>query len=180
MISFMVIGAPRSGTAWASNWLTTERTLCLHDVLFSHDLEQVDSLPHDRILGLADTGLSLQPDWVKAHPARKVILHRDQKEIEQSLARAGLPSRRINWAAQLHELDGLHVPWTTLFDAPHVIHAYLFGNTIPMDHERHRLLAKLNVQADFEKVDPDPVVTYKMIQRFERALRAGKVKEAAA
>lgn len=172
----MVIGPPRSGTAWAANWLTTERTLCLHDVLFSHDLEQIDKLPHSRILGLADTGLSLQPDWVKAHPAKKVILHRDPRDIDDSLARAGLPNRRINWIAQLNELDGLHVDWRLLFQAPHLIHTYLFGNAIPFDADRHAVLSKLNVQADFEKVDPDPVATYKMIQRFERALREGRVK----
>lgn len=176
MISFMVIGAPRSGTAWAANWLTTERTVCLHDACFSHDLAELDALPHDRILGLADTGLSLQPDWVASHPARKVVLHRPAKEIQRSLAAAGLPMRRVDWVAQLNAIDGLHVDWRVLFQSPEIIHDYLFGDTLPLDWVRHAVLAKLNVQADFEKIDPDPVATYKMVQRFEQAVRAGRVK----
>lgn len=176
MISFMVIGAPRSGTAWASNWLTTERTLCLHDILFSHDLDELDSLPHDRLLGLADSGLALQTDWVNKHPARKVILHRDQKEIEDSLRRAGLPpTKHINWPALLHQVDGIHVPWDVLFTHPQVIHSYLFGREVAFDAARHALLAKLNVQADFEKVDPDPVACRKMVDRFNHAVRTGRV-----
>lgn len=175
MISFMVIGAPRSGTAWASNWLTTERTLCLHDVLFSHVLEEVDNLPHDRLLGLADTGLALRPEWVKDHKAKKVILHRAVDEIEQSLEKAGLPStKHIDWFARLYDIDGLHVDWKVMFERPEIIHHYLFGEEFPFDAERHALLAKLNVQVDFEKVDPDPVACRKMVERFQIAVRLGK------
>lgn len=176
MISFIVLGAPRSGTAWAANWLTTEHTLCIHDPCYMHDMAKLDELPHDRLLGLADTGLALQPDWVNAHRARKVILHRDPREVEASLIRAGLPSLRIDWLAHLQAIDGLHVDWRVMFERPDFIHHYLFGTTVPFDLMRHALLAKLNVQVDFEKIDPDPAATYKMIQRFEQALRAGRVK----
>lgn len=175
MISFMIIGAPRSGTAWAANWLTTERTLCLHDPCFSHDRDDLHNLPHDRILGIADTGLALDPEWVKSHPARKVILHRDVREIERSLSVAGLPvTKRIDWWQRLYDLDGLHVDWRVLFQGAGIIHHYLFGETVPFDPIRHALLSKLNVQVDFEKVDPDPVACRKMVERFERAVRLGK------
>ena len=175
MISFMVIGAPRSGTAWVSNWLTTERTLCLHDALFTHDIEDLDKISHDRPLGLADTGLALRPEWVQAHTARKVILHRDQVEIEASLAKAGLPSTAaINWHEKLNQLDGLHVHWRVMFERPHIIHTYLFGDEIPFDAVRHAVLAKLNVQVDFDKIDPDPIACARMVERFDIAVRRGK------
>lgn len=176
MISFMILGAPRSGTTWASNWLTSERTLCLHDPMFTHQLEDLDKLPHDRPLGVADTGLALYPSWVNEHPARKVILHRDPEQIEDSLRRAGLPKtpRSIDWSLQLREIDGLHVEWTVLFNAPGIIHHWLFGDAFPFDETRHALLTKLNVQVDFEKVDPDPVACGAMVDRFNAAVRAMK------
>lgn len=175
MISFMVLGAPRSGTAWAANWLTTERTLCLHDVLFEHALEDVDALPCDRILGVADTGIGLFPDWVRDHPAKKVVLHRGLKEVNASLRKAGLPTVGMDWYRKLYNLTGdnvLHVDWKVLFEAPEVIHRHLFLDELPFDGVRHKLLATLNVQVDFEKVDPDPVVCRRMVERIHSAVGA--------
>jgi hypothetical protein len=166
MIGFMVIGAPRSGTAWCSNWLTTERTLCLHDALFEHDLESLDSLRCDRTLGLADTGIWAFPDFLAKHPAKKVILHRDPYEVDASLKRAGLPEVGLTALAALQKIEGLHVDWQVLFDAPALIHQWLFG-TYHHDKVRHAALRKLNVQVDFEKVDPDPTVCRRLIERMQ-------------
>lgn len=175
MIEFMVLGAPRSGTAWAANWLTTERTLCLHDIMFDHTLDQVDSLPCDRVLGLADTGLGLFPDFLLRHPARKVVLHRNPAEINASLRNAGLPKVNIDWYAGLRNLTGdnvMHVEWDVLFKGPQIIHHFLFGSRFPFDQVRHALLAKMNVQMDFEKIDPDPKATREMIKRIREAAAA--------
>lgn len=166
MIQFMILGAPRSGTAWAANWLTTERTLCLHDMLFTHTIEDLDVLACNRVLGLADTGLMFFPDWLRSHPAKKVILHRDPKEITTSLKRAGMEVMRFDWRAKLNDINGMHVDWKVLFEGPEIIHHHLFGKEYPFDQERHAVLAKLNVQADFEKIDPDPVVTRRMLERM--------------
>lgn len=166
MIEFMIIGAPRSGTAWAANWLTTERTLCFHDMLFTHDIEDLDALPCDRIRGLADTGLALFPRWLEAHPAKKIILRRDPKQIRASLRRVGLDEGTREWTLELRDIRGLHIDWQVLFTEPELIHHYLFGDEIPFDKARHEVLAKLNVQADFEKIDPDPVVTRRLLERM--------------
>ena len=160
----MVLGAPRSGTAWASNWLTTEKTLCMHELLFTHTPEQLDQVPCDRTLGLADTGLALFPEWLEAHPAKKVILHRDIRQINASLNRAGIPSPHHDWTGLLKGINGLHVKWDVLFKDPAQITRYLFEEE--PDMARHALLAKLNIQADFEKVDPDPVVTRRLLERM--------------
>ena len=42
MIDFMVIGLPRTGTTWASNWLTTDSTQCYHDPLYHTHYEDWD------------------------------------------------------------------------------------------------------------------------------------------
>ena len=169
-IAFMIIGAPRSGTAWAANWLTTDRTLCLHEVLFNRKPEEVDQIPCSRVLGLADTGLWHFPEWVAAHPAKKVILHRRDSEIQDSLKRAGFPYLDGRYWHALHDMQGLHIDWRVLFDGPEMVHHYLFGDT-PFDPERHALLTKLNVQADFEKIDPDPVVTRALLERMRSDAR---------
>lgn len=166
MIQFMILGAPRSGTAWAANWLTTERTLCLHDMLFTHTVEELDELACKRVMGLADTGLMFFPDWLASHPSKKVILHRDPKEITTSLKRAGMEAMRFDWRAKLNDINGMHIDWKVLFEGPEIIHHYLFGKEHAFDQERHAILAKLNVQADFEKIDPDPVVTRRMLERM--------------
>lgn len=167
-IAFMVIGAPRSGTAWAANWLTTADTLCLHDALFTHTPEDLDKLECSRLLGVADTGLWRFPQWVKGHPAKKVILHREGKEIDESLKRAGLPPLDPAYWRALYDIQGLHIDWRVLFDRPDMIHHYLFGPK-PFDFERHTLLTELNVQADFEKIDPDPAVTRALLERMRSA-----------
>lgn len=166
----MVIAGPRSGTAWAANWLTTEKTLCWHDPLFTVALDALDSVQDDaRPLGIADTGIWNFLDYLRGHPARKVVLHRKTSEINDSLRAAGLPAMAPGFEQSLACIEGLHVPWRHLFDAPDVIHEYLFG-TEP-DWRRHALLKTLNVQADFEKINPDPHVTRRMLQRMrgERA-----------
>lgn len=89
MIDFMVIGLPRSGTAWAANWLTTDTTFCLHDPLAKYHHTELDGLVSDKRLGVACTGLWTQPEWLNAHPAKKVILHRPLEEINRSLKAIG-------------------------------------------------------------------------------------------
>lgn len=168
-IQFIIIGAPRSGTAWAANWLTTERTLCYHDPLFHTALEDLDSLPCDRYLGIADTGLWMYPEYLAAHPATKVILHRDIAEVNYSLRRAGLPEVAADTNRKLYTISGAHFQWTALFENPQQIWSYLFGTHV--DLKRHELLCKLNVQVDFEKVDPDPEVIRRLLERMRGDVR---------
>ena len=138
----MVLGAPRSGTAWAANWLTTDSTLCLHEPLARWDARQLDDLRSQKLLGVACTALALQPDFVNAHPARKVILHRPAVEISDSMKRLRIPG---NYDFDvLERIDGMHVNWITLFTAPQSIYTFLLQR--PFDAERHAELVNLNVQ----------------------------------
>lgn len=171
MISFMVLAAPRSGTAWAANWLTTEVSLCLHDPLFEVHYEQLDELSYDgmREIGIACTGAALFPDWVAQHPARKVILHRDVKEINVSLHGIGAPPLQREYPAALQRIPGLHVDWRNLFSESgarqiwqHLLPTVTFCST------RFDQLKKLNVQRQYEQI----VVNREATQRLIRELRA--------
>jgi hypothetical protein len=161
VIDFMVIGLPRSGTAWAANWLTTDTTHCLHDPMAKCHHTDLDALPSAKRLGVACTGLWLHRDWLNAHPAPKVILHREPGEVIASLDRLGFPPLPF---PSLDGIDGLHVAWRDLWDNPEPIWQHLLGT--PCDMERHHLLKELNVQVDFDRVTVDRSVAQRYLGKF--------------
>lgn len=142
MIEFMLLAAPRSATAWAANWLTTDRSLCLHDPLNRWTLEEIDRrwLKH-RLLGIACTVSALLPN-INEHAARKVILHRTPQEVRESMAQ--LRIRGDYDFAALDRVEGRHCDWQQLFDDPAPIYEYLLR--LPFDAERHDELRGMNVQ----------------------------------
>jgi hypothetical protein len=142
MISFMVLSAPRSASAWVSNWLTTDTTLCIHEPLARWKPDELDQIESEKTLGVACTVLALQPDFVNAHPARKVILHRPLAEV-----RSAMKALRIEGdydPKALNRIEGLHCDWREVFLAPEAIYNYLLEK--PFDAERHRELLNLNIQ----------------------------------
>lgn len=176
MIDFMIIGAPRSGTAWAANWLTNGADMCWHDPLFTIPLEELDTRivanPGGNV-GIADTGIWRFPEYLANHKARKVILHRSIVKVNDSLERSGLPpiSGPEVWSA-LYNLEGVHCNWDVLFAQPDFIYFNLFRRHMSdYEYRRHELLTKLNVQVDFEKVDPDPEVTRRLLERMRTDVR---------
>lgn len=161
MIRFMVIAAPRSATTWASNWLTTDTTLCLHDPLFTHHYTELDELKSDRMLGISCTGIAMFPDWVNAHPARKVVLHRERSEINKSLQAIGLPPLGKEWEARLENIQGMHCDWRDVFDRPQRIYEYLLRRS--MDWGRHTLLSEINVQPQYSRLHQNKAVGKRLI-----------------
>lgn len=148
----MVLSAPRSGSSWASNWLTTEHSLCLHDPVLNFEPEELDNIPCQRTLGVACTGLALFPQWVNYHKARKIIVHRDRQEIDKSLLGIGLTPLGRAWDGALERIEGRHVQMEDLFNPAQAgaIFSWLTGQ--PFDYERHRVLLDLNVQPQFDRV----------------------------
>lgn len=148
----MVLSAPRSASTWVANWLTTERTLCLHDPILEHTPEEMDLIPCDRTLGVACTGLGLLANLVNAHPARKVILHRDLAEVNHSLVTIGLSRLGKCWDRALARVQGLHCYYNDVFDptAAGLIYHYLTGQ--PFDRERHAQLRAMHIEPNFEKI----------------------------
>lgn len=161
MIDFMVVALPRSGTTWAANWLTTDKTICLHDEMAYRTYSVLEKeYKTNKKLGLSDTGLFAYQDKLNKHPAKKVILHRDIKEINKSLDELGLkPIPDIT--KFLDNIDGLHVHYTDLFSNPEPIWNYLIGTEF--DKERHDVLKQMQVQPEFAAlapVDKEAVMRY--------------------
>jgi hypothetical protein len=153
VIKFMVLSAPRSASTWVANWLTTERTLCLHDPILEHCVEDLDALPCDRLLGIACTATALLPAFVNAHAARKIVLHRDLGEVNRSLVSIGLTPLSPTWTRALDRIEGMHVDYGDLFEpvmAAEIL-SYLFPDA-PFDAARHAQLCGMHVEPKFEKV----------------------------
>lgn len=149
----MLVGAPRSATAWASVWLTTDKTLCYHDPLYEQTYDDLDWKISSRKIGIACTGAALFPKWLKPHKARKVIVHRDVKDINASIERVKLQPI-LSWQSRLDAITGMHIEFRELFEAPRRIYEYLLE--LPFDKERHALLCKLNIQRDLKFLNDDP------------------------
>lgn len=172
MIEFMVIAAPRSGTAWAANWLTTDTTLCLHDPLWRRHYVDLDAIETTKKLGVACTGLALFQRFTKAHPARKVILHRDLREVDASLEKIGMPPVSREMDGLLERIDGLHVPWRDIFEKPKAIYEFLLERAF--DPERHAALCDLEVQTSFEGIQVDKEVTARLMAELQ-SIAAGRL-----
>lgn len=171
MVRFMVLSAPRSASTWVANWLTTEKTLCLHDPILEHKPEDLDDIPCDRLLGLACTGLALLPDFVNTHPAMKVIVHRDLEAVNRSLTTIGLTPLGRRWNDALDRIRGMHVYYDSLFDAHWAdkIHYQLTG--LPFDAARHAQLCGMYVEPHFEKLTVKADRARDFRQRVERAFQ---------
>jgi hypothetical protein len=166
MIDFMLIGAPRSGTTWAANWLTTDTSLCLHDPLAKYHYSEWDSLQYgDKIIGVADTGISAFHAWVNSHPARKIIIHRDPKEIAESL---GMPEF-LDVPCHLGQIDGMHVHFRELFESPREIYEYALHKEF--DAERHAALKEMQIQPFGHGMVFDTVLMRKLVQEIRMTLQ---------
>ena len=168
MIAFMILAAPRSGTTWAANWLTTDRTLCLHDPLFTHHYSELDSIETTKTLGISCTGAAFFRGWVNRHPARKVVLHRNRYEVNASLAAIGMPEVPQSYFDCLAKIEGRHTDWRDLFGKPREIYEFLTG--LPFDEERHALLRDIEMQPEFGRLKVGPEVTRKLVSEMRVAM----------
>ena len=176
MLDFMIIGLPRSGTTWAANLFCTDRTLCFHDPLYTTHYQDWDTkLPEQAPViaevGISCTGIWRWSDWVNAHPARKVILHRDLGEIADSMREIGLPEMDLEAAEkQLSSIIGMHVPHSDLFDAAKArdIWRHLVKRS-NFNQPRHRLLVDIEMQPKFSGLSVGPEVTRRLQEEIQRA-----------
>ena len=166
MIEFMLIAAPRCGTTWAANWMTTDTTMCLHDPLYKHHYTELDDIKSGKVLGVSCTGLYNFPSWVNSHPARKVILHRPLNEINVSMAAIGLPTISASDVVRLDQIEGLHLDWRALFDDPKPMYEFLTWKEF--DAERHAELKDIEMQPNFAGLSVGKEVTRRFIEELMR------------
>ena len=161
MIDFIIVGLPRSGTTWAANWLTTDKTHCYHDPLYTTHYEDWDAkaIP-GKLTGVSCTGIWRWKEWLNAHPAKKIILHRDKGEINKSLRQIGLPE--LMEEDTLTDIIGMHVDFNDLFDPERAgaIWEYITGE--PMNPHRHEELRLIEMQPQFTGLSVGADVTRRL------------------
>lgn len=164
MIEFMVIAAPRSGTAWAANWLTTADSLCIHDPLWTMHYDQLDAYKSEKRVGISCTGIWRFTGWLNAHPAKKVIVHRPLREVNASLVAIGMPIERLGFP-ELHKINGLHVSFRDLFHDGGRIWKHLMPG-LAYDEERYKALRKLKVHRDLAKIEVNQEASRRLLREL--------------
>lgn len=172
MISFMVLGGPRSGTTWAANWLTTDTTLCLHDPLLEYPIERLQRLnpASGKRVGISCTSALLYPDWVNAQRCPKLVLFREVADINRSLRELGLveliESRHLK---RLNNIQGaMIVPYEYMFT--HVGAAVIAKHLrVPFDAERHHNLLQMRVEPMFKRLSIGREAVTQLIERIKES-----------
>jgi hypothetical protein len=158
MLDFIVTGLPRSGTTWLANWLTTERSLCLHDPFA---LGWPETWPRDaRRFGIACTGAYLVPDFLPAQACPVAVIERDPAACEEGVTRLGFPPGHMAaLRTELDRVEGRRFAFDSLWieDEARALWAFLLPSH-PFDVLRYRLLAQMQVQPHMGKWRPDPDV----------------------
>lgn len=162
-MDFIIVGLPRSGTTWAANWLTTDYSHCYHDPLYEHHYDSWDGLIlPKKITGASCTGIWRWTEWLNNHPSKKVILHRDLDEINQSLREIGLGGMTPEDEAKLNEIIGMHVPFEDLFDERGAEAVWDYLMPTPFNKHRHQELKLIEMQPQFSGLSVGPDVTRRL------------------
>lgn len=170
MLDFIIVGLPRSGTTWAANYFTTDRSLCLHDPLYTRHYLDLDSIDFDgRLGGVSCTGLWRFPQWVEAHAAPKIILRRPLVEVNASLEAIGLPQCSEEDAAQLAGLSGYHFDFADLFN-PFYAKKMCAIAGLHFDADRHAELVQIEMQPKFSGLKVGAEVTRRLVAELQGAL----------
>lgn len=174
MISFMVLGGPRSATTWMANLLTTDHTWCIHDPLLEYTLDQLSQIyvPNKRI-GISCTASVLYPDWVNAQKCPKVILYRDPREINVSMRQLGMVE--LEPTKHNMRIEMIKAPmyrWEDVFTHQHVSAGICARFGVPFDSYRYRELAKMNIQPQWNKL---PVSKEAVVELNNRVKEIGGI-----
>lgn len=173
MLDFAIIGLPRSGTTWAANWLTTDRSICLHDPLMNYTLEQLAAFSSPgKVCGVACTALWKFPQWVAENVKRVVLIDRDPDDLNDSLCAIGLGSMATEDIEDFLNMDGQRADMAQLFDplaAPEIWYSLI--PSIDFDAQRHELLTGFMVNPYFAGWEPDPNAVKDWLRRIHEAAR---------
>lgn len=174
-LDFMLIGLPRSGTTWAANWLTTTDVFCLHDPLYKLHYSDFDTdrtyFPHPMLynnIGISCTAIWRFPEYVNAHPARKIVVIRDFDEVQKSLEECNLPLLDDDAIYQLEKIDAPRVRYEDLFKtgSAESIWRALVGSGHNFCPLRHKALCEMHIDPFFSKV----VQNFEAIQKLYNEL----------
>jgi len=149
MSNFLVIGLPRSRTAWLANFLTYDGNFCYHEGLngCSTIEEYKDKLGKDK--GDSNTGIMLF-DFEKYFPNTKVIII--DSDIKKSVKfgkevySEDIEDAMIKAKHRLDSIKGLHINVDNINSSLKKIWEYVSDK--PFNKDRAAMLIKLNIQVN--------------------------------
>ena len=162
-IDFVVLGLPRSGTTWLANWLTTDRTLCLHDP-FSDGLPETWA-GDERTFGISCTGAYMFPRWLGSLSCPVAVIERPVRDCDASAASIGFPSVE-SISGALASIDAPRWKFEELWaeDRARALWDHLLPQ-IRFDSLRYRLLRRMQVQPYMPAWSYVPGVFEEMMRR---------------
>ena len=156
MRTFFIAGPPRSGTGWLSAFLTTDKSLCLHEGVKFGPYSTTFSKVGREICG--DAGSHIQVNFkeiLKEFPEAKfVIVSRDPEESRKSAENLGLEIPGEVFDENFKKLlemsrstKFLHIRFEDLFtlDACRSVWNHCIGTEF--DYHRWEIFRRLNIQA---------------------------------
>ena len=157
-MDFIVAGLPRSGTAWASVWLTSGNAICLHEPLARRTPQELSALHLDGYWGISCTGIWIVPGLIDAQNCPVVTLSNGAGQVNLSLRAMGLqplPDRLMerfealkypafSRADMLEDRDKAAEMWAIL------------RPDAPFDPVRWELLRRMKIEADMSKFTVAP------------------------
>ena len=146
MIDFMVLALPRSGTAWVANLLTTDSSLCIHEAFMDHSINDLDTRPHDGMLGIAETSAFTKVDEINQHSAKKLVIERPFNEVNESIAKLGFKAMPLYSDDLMIQLKGYRIAFKDLFNYDIMAEAYYYLLRKELNQERHRMLCQMNIE----------------------------------
>lgn len=146
MIDFMVLALPRSGTAWVSNLLTTDTSLCIHEAFMDNSINDLDTRSYDGMLGIAETSAFTKVDEINQHSAKKLVIERPLNEVNESIAELGFKAMPSYSADLMIQLKGYRIAYKDLFNYEIMSEAYYYLLRKELNQERHRMLCQMNIE----------------------------------
>jgi len=145
---FIIMGLPRSRTAWLSNFLSYDGLFCYHEGLNGCKTLKDYFLKLGKNIGDANTGL-YQFNFEKyLFSNTKIIVIDNDVEPAIEYARqtygTDITTDIIKWKKRLDNIKGLHIPFHDIDINLETIWTYV--TDIPFDGERAEVLKGLNIQ----------------------------------
>lgn len=143
-LDFIVIGLPRSGTTWIANWLTTDRSLCLHDPFA---IAMPEAWERDRRkFGISCTLSYLLDGWLDRFDCPVAIIDRNTEACDASLQAMGFSDTKVLQHA-FSQAKGRVFSFDDLWLEPsaRALWSYVLPGE-PFDVLRYRQLVRTQVQ----------------------------------
>jgi hypothetical protein len=154
-MDFIIVGLPRSRTAWLASWFSCGHIHCHHDALTTTNVGDVEE--PKAINGMADTGAAFKYKELKAaYPEAKwLVIDRNKDDVAKSLIKCvghlmteeEMVTKLDFTQAILNQIDDcIRVKFDRINVSLEKIWDYCLGGKVEFDPIRAKLYTGMNIQ----------------------------------